>query len=50
MGKVSIALRGWRFDEAAVFTNDGELRPLDEMDQDTRERIVSVPLKMSTFR
>jgi hypothetical protein len=40
MGKVSIALRGWRFDEAAVFTDDGELRPLDEMDQDTRERIV----------
>jgi len=40
MGKVSIALRGWRFDETDVFTDEGELRPLDEMDQDTRERIV----------
>lgn len=40
MNKVSIALRGWRFDEADVFTADGELRPIDEMDPDTRERII----------
>jgi Ca-activated chloride channel family protein len=26
MGKVSIALRGWRFDEDDVFTDDGDLR------------------------
>ena len=40
MAKVSIGLRGWRFDEAAVFTDDGEFRPLDEVDEDTRRRLV----------
>ena len=39
MGKVSIGLRGWRFDEEAVFTPDGELRPMDEMPQETRDRV-----------
>ena len=40
MSKVSIALRGWRFDEDDVFDDDGELRPLDEMPEDTRHRII----------
>lgn len=40
MGKVSVALRGWRFDEEDVFTEEGELRPIDRMDPDTRERLV----------
>lgn len=40
MGKVSIGLRGWRFDEEEVFTDAGELRPIDELPQDTRERLV----------
>lgn len=40
MGKVSIALRGWRFDEEEVFTDDGELRPLDELPEGTRDRLV----------
>jgi hypothetical protein len=40
MGKVSIALRGWRFDEAEVFDDDGEVRSLDEMNEDTRNRLV----------
>jgi len=40
MGKVSIALRGWRFDEAEVFDDDGEVRSLDEMSEDTRNRLV----------
>ncbi|WP_435078160.1 hypothetical protein [Halococcus sp. AFM35] len=40
MGKVNIALRGWRFDESAVFTDDGDIKPIDEMDQQTRERVV----------
>ncbi|WP_255149886.1 hypothetical protein [Halorarius halobius] len=40
MAKVSIALRGWRFDEETVFDDSGELRPIDEMEQDTRERLV----------
>lgn len=40
MAKVSIGLRGWRFDEEAVFGPDGGFRPLDEMDADDRERLV----------
>jgi hypothetical protein len=39
MGKVSIALKGWRFDEEAVFDEDGGFRPLSEMDDDTRLRL-----------
>ena len=39
MGKVSIGLRGWRFNEEDVFTEDGNLRPLDEMPQDDSDRI-----------
>ncbi|PSQ58617.1 MAG: hypothetical protein BRD23_06430 [Halobacteriales archaeon SW_9_67_25] len=40
MGKVSIGLRGWRFDEEDVFDEDGEIRGLEEMPADTRHRIV----------
>jgi hypothetical protein len=40
MGKVNIVLRGWRFDESAVFTDDGDIKPLDTMDFETRERVV----------
>ena len=40
MGKVSIALRGWRFDEEEVFDGDGEIRPLEEMREETRRRLV----------
>jgi hypothetical protein len=40
MGKVSIALRGWRFDEEEVFTEDGELRSIDQVSPDTRDRLV----------
>lgn len=39
MAKVSIGLRGWRFDEADVLTDDGDLRPLEEMPDDARERV-----------
>ncbi len=39
MGKVSIGLRGWRFDEEEVFTDDGKLRPLEEMPEDASDRI-----------
>jgi len=42
MSKVSIGLRGWRFDEDEVFTDDGEVRPFDEMRDDTRRRLVRV--------
>lgn len=40
MGKISIGLRGWRFDEEDVFTEAGEFRPLDEVPEDTAERLV----------
>jgi hypothetical protein len=40
MGKVSIGLRGWRFDEDAVLAEDGSLRPVDEMDADVANRVV----------
>ncbi|MFC7141629.1 hypothetical protein ACFQMA_17550 [Halosimplex aquaticum] len=46
MGKVSIGLRGWRFDEDAVFDADGRIRPLGNMDEDTRERIVRLSAMM----
>jgi hypothetical protein len=40
MAKVSIGLRGWRFDEAEIFTDEGELRPLEEIPEEPRERLV----------
>jgi hypothetical protein len=39
MAKVSIGLRGWRFEEEAVFDGD-DLRPIDEMPDDERERLL----------
>ncbi|WP_459194349.1 hypothetical protein [Halosimplex sp. J119] len=46
MGKVSIGLRGWRFDEDAVFDADGQVRPIGNMDAETRERIVRLSAMM----
>ncbi|WP_435195079.1 hypothetical protein [Natronomonas sp. EA1] len=40
MGKVSVAMRGWRFDEDDIFDEHGELRPLEEIPKDARERLV----------
>jgi hypothetical protein len=40
MAKISIGMRGWRFDEAEVFDEDGNFRPLMEMDEDTRHRLL----------
>jgi hypothetical protein len=40
MAKVSIGLRGWRFEESEVFTEDGEFKSLDEIPEDPRERLV----------
>jgi hypothetical protein len=39
MDKVSIGLRGWRFDEDDVLADDGSLRPVDELDADVARRI-----------
>ncbi|GAB6862075.1 hypothetical protein ACFR97_03345 [Haloplanus litoreus] len=40
MAKVSIGLRGWRFEESDVFTDEGEFKPLDEIPPEPRERLV----------
>ncbi|WP_276271453.1 hypothetical protein [Haloarcula litorea] len=39
MGKVNIGLRGWRFDED-VLDEDGRIRPLANMEPDTRQRLL----------
>ena len=40
MGKVSIGMLGWRFDEEEILDDNGEFRPLPEMPPDARERII----------
>jgi hypothetical protein len=40
MAKVSIGLRGWRFEEDEVFDAEGTLKRLTEMPPDARERIL----------
>lgn len=40
MGKVSIGMLGWRFDEADVLDADGNFLPLEEMPPEDRKRIV----------
>ncbi len=40
MGKVSIGMLGWRFDEAAILDDDGEFLPFEEMAPEDRKRIV----------
>ncbi|WP_135534199.1 MULTISPECIES: hypothetical protein [Halostella] len=40
MAKVSVGLRGWRFEESEIFTEDGNWRPFDEMHDEDRERLL----------
>jgi hypothetical protein len=40
MAKISIGLRGWRFEESDVFDGSGELRPLDQIPEDARHRLL----------
>ncbi len=40
MGKVSVGLRGWRFDEQDIFTDDEQFKPLDEIPPDPRQRLL----------
>lgn len=47
MGKVSIGLRGWRFEEADVFTETGEFKPLDEIPRADRARLARLPVLLS---
>jgi hypothetical protein len=44
MAKVSVGLRGWRFDEEELFTDDGEWVPLDELPPETRDRVLRLGL------
>ncbi len=46
MGKVSIGLRGWRFEESNVFTEDGEFKMLEEMPAEDRKRVIRLPRLM----
>lgn len=40
MAKVSVGLRGWRFDEEEIFTDDGDWVPIDDLPDDTRNRLL----------
>lgn len=40
MAKVSIGLRGWRFDEDVVFDEDGSVGDVAGMPEDTRNRLL----------
>lgn len=40
MGKVSVGLRGWRFEESEIFTEDEEFKPLKEIPEDPRQRLL----------
>src|SRR6056297_2576915 len=40
MGKVSIGLRGWRFEESEIFTDSEEFKPLEEIPEDPRQRLL----------
>ncbi|GAB6880352.1 hypothetical protein JCM17823_26260 [Halorubrum gandharaense] len=40
MAKLSVGLRGWRFDEDEIISADGELKPLAEIPEEPRERLM----------
>ncbi|MGM0606502.1 MAG: hypothetical protein ACQETB_12645 [Halobacteriota archaeon] len=40
MAKVSVGLRGWRFEESEIFTDEGEFKPLEEIPKDPRQRLI----------
>lgn len=40
MSKVSIGLRGWRFEEDTIFEPTGDIKSLDEIPEDDRLRLV----------
>lgn len=42
MGKVSVGLRGWRFDEDEIFTDDGLFKELGEIPLDARQRLIQL--------
>ncbi len=40
MGKVSVGLRGWRFNEDEIFTDDEQFKPLEEIPTDPKQRLL----------
>ncbi|KTG08349.1 hypothetical protein AUR64_19140 [Haloprofundus marisrubri] len=44
MAKVSVGLRGWRFEESEIFTDEGEFKPLDDIPEDPRQRLLRLSL------
>ncbi|WP_224268836.1 hypothetical protein [Haloprofundus salinisoli] len=44
MAKVSVGLRGWRFEESEIFTEEGEFKPLDEIPEDPRQRLLRLSM------
>jgi len=40
MSKVSVGLRGWRFDEDEIFTDEGLFKKLGEIPLDARQRLI----------
>lgn len=48
MGKVSIGLRGWRFEESDVFDESDTLRPMDEMPPDVASRVTRLSVIMGS--
>ncbi|UIO98778.1 hypothetical protein Hbl1158_09515 [Halobaculum sp. CBA1158] len=47
MGKVSIGLRGWRFDESDLFTDEGEWRPVESIPEEPRHRLLRLQVVMN---
>lgn len=48
MGKVSIGLRGWRFEEEEVFDGDGEFKELAAIPEETRLRLARLELLVTS--
>lgn len=46
MAKVSVGLRGWRFDEEELFTDEGQWTPIDDLSPDTRDRLLRISILM----
>ena len=40
MAKISVGMRGWRFEEEHILDEDGEFLPLEEMPTAERERLI----------
>ena len=46
MSKVSVGLRGWRFEESEIFADDGTFKPLEEIPLDPRQRLIRLTTLM----